>query len=236
MSNERRPLPEEARELADIAAALRGIVLAQRESGLHVLPWKSTPQPASVPSPELSLDELAAVVARCTLCALHKGRTRTVFGTGARDARLMFIGEGPGRDEDLQGEPFVGAAGQLLTRIIGAIGLRRDQVYIANIVKCRPPNNRTPHAEEIASCRPYLTAQIDLIRPRIICTLGNVAAQAILETTEKISSLRGKFHRWRDILVMPTYHPAFLLRNPEKKRDVWEDMKMVQKELSQPDS
>lgn len=227
-----KSLQEESRELADIAASLRGIVLAQRESGLHDLPWKSRPRPAQDSTPQPSLTELAAVVACCTRCSLHQGRTQTVFGTGDPNARLMFIGEGPGRDEDLQGEPFVGAAGQLLTRIIAAIGLTREQVYIANIVKCRPPGNRTPRPEEIAACLPYLTTQIEQIRPKIICTLGNVAAQSLMETTEKISSLRGRFHRWRGILVMPTYHPAFLLRNPEKKRDVWEDMKQVQKELS----
>lgn len=224
--------PEETRELARIAASLRGVILAQRESGLDVLPWKSISRSQSFPPPSITLAGLAVQVAGCTRCRLHTGRTKTVFGTGDEYADLMFIGEGPGRDEDLQGEPFVGAAGQLLTRIIAAIGLRREQVYIANIVKCRPPGNRTPRADEAAACKPYLLAQIDLIRPRIICTLGNVAAQALLETPERISSLRGRFHRWREILVMPTYHPAYLLRSPEKKKDVWEDMQMVQKELS----
>jgi len=146
----------------------------------------------------------------------------------------MFVGEAPGFDEDRQGEPFVGAAGQLLTRIIEAIQLRREEVYIANILKCRPPNNRNPLPDEIALCRPYLDRQIELIRPRIICALGKFAAQTLLATDTPISRLRGRFHDYRGTPVMPTFHPAYLLRNPGGKRAVWEDMQQIQAALATP--
>jgi DNA polymerase len=156
-----------------------------------------------------------------------------VFGVGNPEAELMFVGEAPGRDEDLQGEPFVGRAGQLLTRIIEAIGLRRQDVYIANVIKCRPPNNRNPQEDEIARCEPYLRRQIELVRPRIIVALGTFAAQTLLKTAQPISQLRGRFHTYHGVKLMPTFHPAFLLRNPERKRAVWEDMQLVQRELRQ---
>jgi DNA polymerase len=155
-----------------------------------------------------------------------------VFGVGNPRAALMFVGEAPGFDEDRQGEPFVGAAGQLLTRIIAAIKLRREDVYIANILKCRPPNNRNPKPDEIALCRPYLDRQIELIRPRVICALGKFAAQTLLASDAPISRLRGRFHDYRGIPVMPTYHPAYLLRNPDGKRAVWEDMQQIQARLA----
>jgi DNA polymerase len=142
------------------------------------------------------------------------------------------VGEAPGRDEDLQGEPFVGQAGQLLTKIIQAIQLRREEVYIANIIKCRPPENRNPEPDEIAACEPFLIKQLQVIRPRLICALGTFAAQTLLKTEEKISSLRGRFHEYRGIPLMPTYHPAFLLRNPNRKREVWEDMKKIKREYA----
>ena len=142
----------------------------------------------------------------------------------------MFIGEAPGGDEDKQGRPFVGRAGQLLTRIIQAIGLKREDVYITNVVKCRPPGNRNPADDEIFTCHPYLLRQLDLIRPKIICTLGSFAAKTLLETDVPISRLRGRFHSYRDTKLMPTFHPAYLLRNPSEKRKVWEDMQMVQRE------
>jgi DNA polymerase len=154
-----------------------------------------------------------------------------VFGTGNPEADLVFVGEAPGRDEDLQGEPFVGAAGQLLTRIIEAIGLRREQVYLLNVVKCRPPNNRNPRSDEVAACRPILQAQLDCLRPRVICALGTFAAQTLLQTEERISRLRGRFHKLGEINVMPTYHPAYLLRNPQEKRAVWQDMQAVRRLL-----
>ena len=167
----------------------------------------------------------------CTRCKLHSGRTNLVFGVGNPEARLMFVGEGPGADEDEQGEPFVGRAGQLLTQIIGAMGFTRDQVYIANVVKCRPPGNRNPEPDEIAQCVPFLQAQIDAIRPRVIVALGKFAAQTLLQTETPISRLRGHFHRVGDAEVMPTFHPSYLLRNPAAKREVWDDMKMVMKKL-----
>jgi DNA polymerase len=154
-----------------------------------------------------------------------------VFGAGNPAAELVFVGEAPGHEEDLQGEPFVGAAGQLLTRIIEAMGLRRDQVYLLNVVKCRPPHNRNPQPDEVAACRPILQAQLDRLQPRVICALGAFAAQALLQTEERISRLRGRFHTVGSTKVMPTYHPAYLLRNPHEKRVVWQDMQAVQREL-----
>ena len=177
------------------------------------------------------LERLRKEIGDCNRCQLHKGRTHVVFGVGNPNADLMFIGEGPGRDEDLQGIPFVGRAGQLLTRIINAMGYSRDEVYIANIVKCRPPNNRNPGPEEVDTCMPFLIRQVEIIEPRVIVCLGSVAAQNLLGTDEKITRLRGHFTEWRGIPVMPTYHPAFLLRNPNMKKPVWEDMKKVMKAL-----
>jgi uracil-DNA glycosylase len=191
-------------------------------------------EPAPDPLAKLSLPELEAVAKRCTACRLQRGRTHVVFGVGNPHAELMFAGEAPGRDEDLQGEPFVGRAGQLLTRIIEAIGMQRQDVYIANVIKCRPPNNRNPEADEIAHCEPYLIRQIALVQPRLIVALGTFAAQTLLKTKLPISQLRGRFHTYQGVKLMPTFHPAFLLRNPERKRAVWEDMQMVQRELRQP--
>lgn len=168
----------------------------------------------------------------CTLCGeLAAGRKNVVFGAGNRNARLMFIGEAPGYEEDQQGLPFVGAAGQLLTKIIESIGLTRQEVFIANVLKCRPPGNRQPKPDEILNCEPYLLKQIELIKPTIICALGTFAAQTLLKTGEAISRVRGRFHDFHGIKVMCTYHPAYLLRNPYDKRKVWEDMKMIKKEL-----
>ena len=177
------------------------------------------------------LERLCKEIGNCTRCQLCKGRNHLVFGVGNPDADLMFIGEGPGRDEDRQGIPFVGRAGQLLTRIINAMGYSRDEVYIANIVKCRPPNNRNPLPEEVATCMPFLIRQVEIIGPRAIVCLGTVAAQNLLGTDEKITRLRGHFTEWEGTPVMPTYHPAFLLRNPDMKKPVWEDMKKVMKVL-----
>lgn len=164
----------------------------------------------------------------CTRCKLHTmGRRQVVFGVGNPDAALMFVGEAPGADEDEQGVPFVGRAGQLLTKIIEAIDLRRDEVYIANVIKCRPPANRNPEPDEIASCEPFLLAQIAAVRPAVIVTLGTFATQVLLRTDESISKLRGRPHEYLGAVVIPTFHPAYLLRNPSAKRDVWEDMKRV---------
>jgi DNA polymerase len=174
------------------------------------------------------LTEVRRELGECTRCKLHLTRRQIVFGEGSEKAQLVFIGEGPGQDEDRQGRPFVGKAGQLLTRIISAIGLRREEVYITNIIKCRPPHNRNPQQEEIATCEPFLNKQLEIIQPKVICALGTFAAQTLLKTDEKISQLRGRFFSCRGIKVMPTYHPAFLLRNPHKKREVWEDMQKIQ--------
>ncbi len=162
---------------------------------------------------------------RCKLCTL--GRSQVVFGVGNPKARLMFVGEAPGEEEDKRGEPFVGRAGQLLTKIIEAIGLTRDQVYIANVIKCRPPGNRNPEPDEVAQCEPFLFRQIDVIQPRVIVPLGKFAAQSLLKTMDPITRLRGRQFDYRGAVLIPTFHPAYLLRNPSAKREVWEDMKKV---------
>jgi uracil-DNA glycosylase family 4 len=170
----------------------------------------------------------------CTRCKLHAlGRTQVVFGVGNPDADLMFVGEAPGADEDEQGIPFIGRAGQLLTKIIEAIDLKRDDVYIANIIKCRPPQNRNPDPDEVASCEPFLFRQIDVIKPKVIVALGKYAAQTLLRLDTPISRLRGRVFDYRGAKLVPTFHPAYLLRNPSSKREVWEDMKLVKKLLSQ---
>jgi uracil-DNA glycosylase len=190
-----------------------------------------SPIPANpAPLSPMSLESIRAEMGDCRRCGLHAKRTQIVFGTGTPRAKLVFVGEAPGRDEDLQGAPFVGAAGQLLTKIIQAIQLTREEVYITNIIKCRPPGNRNPAPGEISACEPFLIRQLQTIRPKLICALGTFAAQTLLKTDERISALRGRFHAYQGIPLMPTYHPAFLLRNPERKRDVWEDVKKIRKE------
>jgi DNA polymerase len=204
-----------------------------------------TPAPAAVPEPFDSHDSAGGVVLaqdhddtldairsdigpdcrRCKLCTL--GRSQIVFGVGSPKARLMFVGEAPGEEEDKRGEPFVGRAGQLLTKIIEAIGLTRDQVYIANVIKCRPPGNRNPETDEVAACEPFLFRQIDVIQPRVIVPLGKFAAQSLLKTVDPITRLRGRQFDYRGAALIPTFHPAYLLRNPSAKREVWEDMKTV---------
>jgi uracil-DNA glycosylase len=165
---------------------------------------------------------------QCTRCKLHTlGRRQVVFGVGNANADLMFVGEAPGGDEDVQGEPFVGRAGQLLTKIIEAIGMKRDDVYIANVIKCRPPQNRNPEPDEVEQCEPFLFRQIDLVKPKVIVALGKFAAQSLLKSTDPITRIRGREYKYRDAILMPTYHPAYLLRNPSAKREVWDDMKRV---------
>jgi len=189
--------------------------------------------PAPIPLPEERLASLREEIGECVRCRLSEKRTRIVFGAGNSRARLMFVGEGPGYDEDRQGLPFVGRAGQLLNRIIESIGMKRDEVYIANIVKCRPPENRTPWPDEIATCSPFLLRQIAAIQPRVICALGGVAVQTLLGTSAPISRVRGEFRNLPDgTLVMPTFHPAFLLRNPgdQYKRMAWDDLKLARRE------
>ena len=193
--------------------------------------------PAVVPVFASQAEALAFIrsdLGDCTRCKLHTlGRKQIVYGVGNPNADLMFVGEAPGADEDIQGEPFVGRAGQLLTKIIEAIGLTRNDVYIANVIKCRPPGNRNPEPDEVEQCEAFLFRQIDTIKPKVIVALGKFAAQSLLRTTDPITRLRGREYKYRDAVLMPTYHPAYLLRTPSAKRDVWEDMKRVRAILSE---
>jgi uracil-DNA glycosylase family 4 len=177
------------------------------------------------------LAELQAIATVCENCKLSKTRTQVVYGVGNPNADLMFIGEAPGRDEDEKGEPFVGRAGQLLTDIIKAMKLTRDDVYIANVVKCRPPENRNPDPDELEACRPYIRRQVEIIQPKVIVTLGKFALQSLTETSYGITAARGQWLEYHGVKVMPTYHPAYLLRTPSAKKDVWNDMKLVMAEL-----
>jgi DNA polymerase len=180
-------------------------------------------------SPEAALEAIRKDLgADCSRCKLHTlGRTQVVFGVGNPEADLMFVGEAPGADEDTQGEPFVGRAGQLLTKIIEAIDLKRKDVYIANVIKCRPPGNRNPEPDEVEQCEPFLFRQIDTVKPKVVVALGKFAAQCLLRTNDPITRIRGREFKYRDAILMPTYHPAYLLRTPSAKREVWEDMKRV---------
>jgi len=178
------------------------------------------------------LDVLAAEVAGCTRCQLlARTRKQTVFGVGSPHARLCFLGEAPGADEDRQGEPFVGRAGQLLTKIIEACTLKREDVYLLNVLKCRPPDNRNPLPDEVRNCRGFLNRQLEIIRPEFLCCLGAVAAQTLLDTTQTIGRLRGRFHEYQGVRVLCTYHPAYLLRNPAAKNDTWQDMQLLIREM-----
>ncbi len=183
-------------------------------------------------SPHETLEDIRADLGNCQRCKLAEGRENIVFGTGNPEAELVFVGEGPGYDEDRQGQPFVGKAGQLLTKIIQAMHLTHEDVYICNVIKCHPPKNRNPQPDEIKACFPFLLRQLQVIRPRVICALGTFAAQTLLDTQHPISRLRGHFHDFHHIQLMPTFHPAYLLRNADKKREVWEDMQQIMKALS----
>ncbi len=195
----------------------------------------SSPAPAAdAPSPgdrpadgAQTLERIRKDLGDCRRCGLADGRTQIVYGEGSPGARLVFVGEGPGLEEDRSGRPFVGPAGQLLTKIIQAMKLTREEVYICNVIKCRPPGNRDPLPDEIASCRPFLIRQLAAINPEVVCTLGSHAAHALLNTSTPISGLRGRFQTLGTLKVMPTYHPAYLLRHPDRKREVWEDMKKI---------
>lgn len=210
----------------------------------------ATAKPASVPASELQhtqrstmlsaspsdgqedLDAVRAALGACTRCKLCSGRTNIVFGEGNPHAELVFVGEGPGKDEDLEGRPFVGRAGQLLTDIIvKGMQIRREDVYICNVVKCRPPENRNPEPDEIAACEPFLLRQLRAINPKVIVALGNISVKTLLKTKAGITTLRGKWHTYHDIPLMPTFHPAYLLRNPPDKKLVWEDIQLVMKKL-----
>lgn len=203
--------------------------------GVQGIPIGQRPADPPVVEPagrkKLTLEVIREEIGDCTRCKLHPTRKHIVFGVGHPHASLMFIGEAPGYDEDQQGEPFVGKAGQLLNKMIVAMGLAREDVYIANILKCRPPQNRNPEPDEIEQCEPFLRKQIDAIAPRILVALGKFAAQTLLRSNAPISALRGSWHTYQGIPLMPTFHPAFLLRSPDKKREAWSDLQLVMAEM-----
>ncbi|MBU2499002.1 MAG: uracil-DNA glycosylase [Proteobacteria bacterium] len=222
------------KELKEIVTQLRTLVVLDRDIGLEPPPVNATTLAyLDNGTPSLnSLLDLRNFIGDCKRCKLSHGRTNIVFGEGSSKARLIFVGEGPGREEDLAGRPFVGEAGKLLTRIIEkGMGLKREEVYICNIVKCRPPNNRDPEEDEIETCIPFLKQQLQIIRPEVICTLGRVAAQGLMGRAFKITAERGKWLSMLDIPLMPTYHPAYLLRNPSAKRQVWEDAQEIMRRM-----
>jgi DNA polymerase len=220
-------------KVQEMVADLKAYLEYLKGMGIEALPVAEEKVEKEIPSEAPTLEEIRRELGDCKRCKLHRTRTTIVFGEGNRKATLMFIGEGPGYDEDVQGRPFVGKAGQLLTKIIQSIHLERVEVYIANIIKCRPPQNRNPEPDEIGCCFPFLMKQIQAIQPNIICALGTFAAQTLLQTDAKITSLRGRTFDFQGIKILPTYHPAFLLRNPDKKREVWEDMKQIAEWLAE---
>jgi DNA polymerase len=231
------------RELQEAVAQVRGLLEDLQQLGVVEVPMEA--EPAVQPLCSLdgrdspvdcrleTLEEIRDDLGDCQRCALSKGREQIVFGAGSATARLVLVGEAPGRKEDQKGVPFVGEAGALLERILFAMGFKREDVYICNIQKCRPPKNRDPLPEEVAACVPFLKRQLAALQPQVIVTLGSLASQTLLVSSKPISSLRGHWQSYADIAVMPTYHPAFLLRNPAAKREVWEDMKQVMTRLRQ---
>lgn len=238
-----------AEELATLVGQLKDQLSRHHAAGTWAAPGSTTarPQlagdeahvvdeiadePALIPVGRRTLAHVRADLGDCTRCKLHGTRRSIVFGVGAEDAPLMFVGEGPGEQEDKRGEPFVGPAGQLLDKMIDAMGWSRATVYINNIVMCRPPDNRNPQPDEVEACKPFLEARIAAVRPRIIVALGRPAANTLLGTDAPISTLRGRFHDRNGIKVMPTFHPAYLLREPDRKRDAWADLKLVMAELA----
>lgn len=238
MSDERALLLADLRERASWFATLTelglpaealpaAVSVASKAAAAVSAPTPAAPAAAAKAPPAETLEQIRADLGDCQRCALARTRTKIVFGQGNPQARLMFVGEAPGGDEDEQGLAFVGKAGQLLTKIIEAINLKRDDVFIANVLKCRPPGNRNPETDEILQCQPFLERQIASIRPEVIVGLGKFAGQWLLKTMQPITRLRGTLGTYQGIRVMPTYHPAYLLRNPEAKKDVWEDMKVV---------
>jgi DNA polymerase len=238
-----------AAELADLTRALRAQLQRHVAAGTWAAPGGASLRPEPEPAPEIpvaiepelavpsssgrrSLTQIRADLGECTRCKLHTTRRSIVFGVGDPNAPLMFVGEAPGEQEDKRGEPFVGPAGELLDKMIEAMGWSRQTVYIANTTKCRPPGNRNPEPDELAKCMPFLNAQIDAIGPRIIVAMGRPASNQLLERDAPISTLRGRFHDRRGVKVMPTFHPAYLLREPDRKRDAWSDLKLVMAELA----
>ena len=205
-----------------------------RDLGIKDLYRRDSPVAAPLPSMAPvgdTLDQIRTDIGDCKRCRLHQGRNKIVFGVGDPNARLVFVGEGPGADEDAQGIPFVGKAGQLLNNMIVAMGLRRDEVYIANVVKCRPPGNRTPEPVEGNTCSPFLFRQIDVVRPQVIVALGATAATYLLGQRQPLAGLRGRVHAWRGMSLIVTYHPAFLLRDPRQKKEAWADLQIAMREL-----
>ena len=223
------------KEMMSLVKSVKGQVLNAEKLYVEV-DWRKTVvkqknHQAEAVDHDGQLDALAREALSCERCSLSGKRKNVVFGDGNPSARIVFVGEAPGADEDEQGLPFVGRAGQLLTNIIKAMGLERKDVYICNILKCRPPGNRNPLPDEIRLCEPFLRQQLRLIAPRVICALGAFAAKTLLQTETPITALRGRFHMYEGIKLMPTYHPAYLLRNPPAKKQVWEDVQMIMKEI-----
>lgn len=221
-------------EILNVIGLLKTNLEYQKALGIrHIRLPEQTMQPfKDVPTKahSIQLEDVRRELGDCRRCKLHVTRKNIVFGTGNQRAHIVFVGEAPGRDEDIQGKPFVGQAGKLLDLMLEAINLKREEVYICNIIKCRPPGNRNPEKDEIEACGPFLTKQLEAIEPRIICALGALAAHTLLKTKESISKLRGVIHTYHGMRLIPTYHPAFLLRSPYKKREAWEDMQLIQKE------
>ena len=223
--------------MRELVEEVRAWLAWAQDGGVQILTPEarsSAPQTPQEAEPKVKLPLLEKVrteLGECDRCKLHRTRTNIVFGVGSPEARLMFVGEAPGEDEDLQGFPFVGKAGQLLTRMIEAMGLRREDVYICNTVKCRPPNNRNPEPDELLACEPFLKGQLGAVKPEVIVTLGKFAAQSLLREQTAITRLRGQWREYEGIPVMPTFHPAYLLRSPAEKGKVWEDLKQVMKRL-----
>lgn len=228
--------PDINEELQRILESLKAYTELEEKSTSRLLDYPKGKKVAvdnneGLKSKKEALEALRLEVLRGDCCQLCRTRTNLVFGAGNPNTKLVFVGEAPGREEDLQGLPFVGRAGQLLTKIIESIGLKRKDVYICNILKCRPPNNRNPFPTEILACEDHLVRQLDIIKPKIICALGKFASQTLLRDQTPISKLRGKFFDYKSIKLIPTFHPAYLLRNPQDKRLVWEDMKKIKREL-----
>ncbi len=217
------------------AATSSSITQSSMTPAKTAAPAKVTPTSTALPpvigDKPTALKLIREDIGDCTRCRLHKGRTNLVFGVGNVNADLMFIGEGPGADEDAKGEPFVGRAGQLLNNMISAMGIKREDVYIANVVKCRPPSNRTPEKDECDTCSPFLMRQIDVVRPKVIVALGAVAAKNLLAVSDSMANLRGRWYDFRDSKLLVTYHPAYLLRDPRQKKEAWKDLQMVMKYL-----
>ncbi len=210
--------------LAELARSLRQHLNYQAVMGLEWLPFQLIPSAEDLAE---TLEQIRANLGECTRCRLHTNRTHIVFGEGSPSARVVLVGEGPGQEEDRRGRPFVGAAGKLLDRIIAAMGWRRDEVYICNVIKCRPPGNRDPQPDEVGTCGPFLQRQLRALRPQAILALGSFAAQFLLSSQQPISKLRDRVHQFEGIPVVPTYHPAYLLRNPLQKRQAWDDVQLL---------